>query len=53
MKAVVDANPQSVADYRAGKKKAIGFLVGQMMKQTQGKADPTLARQLIEKEIGN
>ena len=53
VKAVVDANPQSVDDYRAGKKKAIGFLVGQMMKQTQGKADPTLARQLIEKEIGN
>lgn len=37
---VIAANPQSVADYRAGKEKAIGFLVGQTMKAMKGKADP-------------
>lgn len=37
---IVADNPQSVEDYHAGKQKAIGFLVGQTMKATQGKADP-------------
>ena len=37
---IVEENPQSVADYQAGKKKAIGFLVGQTMKAMQGKANP-------------
>lgn len=36
---IVAANPKSVADYQAGKKAAIGFLVGQVMKATKGKAD--------------
>ncbi|WP_040949961.1 Asp-tRNA(Asn)/Glu-tRNA(Gln) amidotransferase subunit GatB [Gorillibacterium massiliense] len=44
---VVAANPQSVADYRAGKEKAIGFLVGQVMKESKGKANPGLANKLI------
>ncbi len=34
------ANPKSVADYRAGKEKALGFLVGQVMRELHGKADP-------------
>ncbi|MUP49192.1 Asp-tRNA(Asn)/Glu-tRNA(Gln) amidotransferase GatCAB subunit B, partial [Veillonellaceae bacterium M2-8] len=33
--AIIDANPQSLEDYQAGKKKAMGFLVGQLMKQTK------------------
>lgn len=37
---VIAANPQSVEDYRNGKEKAIGFLVGQTMKAMKGKADP-------------
>ena len=36
-----------VEDYRAGKKKAIGFLVGQTMKATQGKADPGMVNQIL------
>ncbi|WP_152396741.1 Asp-tRNA(Asn)/Glu-tRNA(Gln) amidotransferase subunit GatB [Paenibacillus guangzhouensis] len=44
---VVDANPQSVEDYRAGKDKAIGFLVGQVMKESRGKANPALVNQLL------
>ena len=44
---IVAQNPQSVADYKAGKKKAIGFLVGQTMKATQGKADPGMVNKIL------
>ena len=44
---VVANNPQSVADFKAGKEKAIGFLVGQVMKETKGKANPGLANKLL------
>lgn len=44
---VIDDNPQSVVDYKAGKDKAIGFLVGQVMKETKGKANPALVNKLI------
>ncbi len=47
---IVADNPQSVEDYHNGKKKAIGFLVGQTMKATQGKADPGMINQIL-KEI--
>ncbi len=45
---VIAANPQSVADYRNGKEKAIGFLVGQTMKAMQGKADPGMVNSLLK-----
>ena len=44
---VIADNPQSVADYQAGKKKAIGFLVGQTMKAMQGKADPGMVNRIL------
>lgn len=44
---VVAQNPQSVSDYRAGKTKAIGFLVGQTMKAMKGKADPAMVNQFL------
>lgn len=44
---IIAKNPQSVEDYRAGKEKAIGFLVGQVMKETKGKANPGLVNQLL------
>ncbi|MBP2002486.1 aspartyl-tRNA(Asn)/glutamyl-tRNA(Gln) amidotransferase subunit B [Paenibacillus shirakamiensis] len=44
---VVADNPASVEDYRAGKDKAIGFLVGQVMKRSKGKANPGLANKLL------
>ncbi len=47
VEAVIAANPQSVADYNAGKEKAIGFLVGQVMKETKGKANPGLVNKMI------
>lgn len=45
---VISANPQSVEDYRNGKEKAIGFLVGQTMKAMYGKADPAIVNQLLK-----
>ena len=44
---VVDANPQSIVDYKAGKDRAIGFLVGQIMKETKGKANPQIVNKLL------
>lgn len=45
---IVKNNPQSVEDYRSGKKKAIGFLVGQTMKAMQGKANPGMVNKILE-----
>ncbi|MBP3457767.1 MAG: Asp-tRNA(Asn)/Glu-tRNA(Gln) amidotransferase GatCAB subunit B, partial [Lachnospiraceae bacterium] len=45
---VIANNPQSVEDYRNGKEKAIGFLVGQTMKAMKGKADPAMVNQLLK-----
>lgn len=44
---VVANNPASVEDYKAGKEKAIGFLVGQVMKQSKGKANPGVVNKLL------
>ncbi|MCM3631034.1 Asp-tRNA(Asn)/Glu-tRNA(Gln) amidotransferase subunit GatB [Paenibacillus glycanilyticus] len=44
---IISANPQSVEDFKAGKDKAIGFLVGQIMKETKGKANPALVNKLL------
>jgi aspartyl-tRNA(Asn)/glutamyl-tRNA(Gln) amidotransferase subunit B len=51
VKRVIESNPQSVADYRAGKEKAIGSLVGQVMKETKGKANPGVVNKLIIEQI--
>lgn len=48
---IVDANPQSVADYKSGKEKAFGFLVGQAMKETRGKANPQVISKLLKEEL--
>ncbi|MCI8897223.1 MAG: Asp-tRNA(Asn)/Glu-tRNA(Gln) amidotransferase GatCAB subunit B, partial [Lachnospiraceae bacterium] len=45
---VIAANPQSVEDYRNGKEKAIGFLVGQTMKAMKGKADPAAVNRILK-----
>ena len=49
---MIAANPQSVADYKGGKEKAIGFLVGQTMKAMKGKADPGSVNAML-KELLN
>lgn len=49
--AVIAANPQSVADFKAGKEKAIGFLTGQVMKQSRGKANPPMVQQMLREKL--
>ena len=51
VKEVIDANPQSVVDYKNGKDRAVGFLVGQVMKKSQGKANPALTNKMIVEEL--
>ena len=46
------ASAKSVEDIKAGQEKAIGFLVGQVMKKSQGKANPAMAQQAIRKKLG-
>jgi aspartyl-tRNA(Asn)/glutamyl-tRNA(Gln) amidotransferase subunit B len=48
---VLDANPQSIEDFKNGKNKAVGFLVGQLMKATKGQANPQLVNQLLNQEL--
>ena len=48
---IVEANPKSVEDYKAGKNKAMGFLVGQIMKQSKGQANPTLINKLLTEKL--
>ncbi|MBD1370764.1 Asp-tRNA(Asn)/Glu-tRNA(Gln) amidotransferase subunit GatB [Hazenella sp. IB182357] len=49
---VLAAHPQSIEDIKNGKDRALGFLVGQIMKATKGKANPQLVNKLIRDEIG-
>ncbi len=44
-------NPQSVADYKAGKDRALGFLVGQIMKKSRGKANPEMVNNLLKEKM--
>ena len=48
---VIAANPVSVQDYLAGKERALGFLVGQIMKATAGKANPGLINQVLKEKL--
>ena len=48
---IVEANPKSVEDFKAGKKKAIGFLVGQTMKAMKGKANPQMVNQILNEVL--
>lgn len=50
---ILNENPQSVQDYKAGRDKAIGFLVGQAMKETKGKANPQMLNQMFLEELKN
>jgi aspartyl-tRNA(Asn)/glutamyl-tRNA(Gln) amidotransferase subunit B len=49
---VLEENPKAAQDVKNGEMKAIGFLVGQIMKHSQGRANPSLAQQLIKKQLG-
>jgi aspartyl-tRNA(Asn)/glutamyl-tRNA(Gln) amidotransferase subunit B len=49
---VMAKSPQQLADYRAGKDKLFGFFVGQVMKATQGKANPVQLNELLKRKLG-
>jgi aspartyl-tRNA(Asn)/glutamyl-tRNA(Gln) amidotransferase subunit B len=49
--AVLDANPQSIADFKNGKDRAKGFLVGQVMKASKGKLNPAAVAKVLEEEL--
>ncbi|MDD7363111.1 MAG: Asp-tRNA(Asn)/Glu-tRNA(Gln) amidotransferase subunit GatB [Peptoniphilus sp.] len=49
VKEVLDENPESVEQYRNGKDRVVGFLVGQVMKKSRGKANPQMANELLTK----
>jgi len=48
---VIAENPKVVADFRGGKEKSIGFLVGQVMRESQGRADPKLVNRLLREKL--
>ncbi len=49
---VLQENQQSILDFKAGKERAFGFLVGQVMKLSKGKASPQVVNELLKKKIG-
>ncbi len=51
VKEIITANPSQAEDFRAGKTKLMGYFVGQLMKKTQGKANPQMANDLFSKEL--
>ena len=48
---VLDENPQSIEDFKNGKDRALGFMVGQVMKKSKGQANPKMASDLLTKEL--
>ena len=48
---ILENNPQSIVDYKAGKDRALGFLVGQAMKETKGKANPQMLNKMFLEEL--
>ena len=52
IQSVIEANPKAVADYRAGKEKALHSLQGQTMKATKGKANPRMVQELLRELLG-
>ena len=45
------ANPKQLADYRSGKDKLFGFFIGQVMKVTEGKANPAQVNELLKRKL--
>ena len=48
---ILDNNEQSITDFKNGKDRAVGFLVGQVMKETRGKANPGVVNKLLQEEL--
>ncbi|HCR42346.1 TPA: Asp-tRNA(Asn)/Glu-tRNA(Gln) amidotransferase GatCAB subunit B [Patescibacteria group bacterium] len=52
VQAIINAHTDTVAQYKAGEKKVIGFLIGQVMAKLSGKADPTTVKEILERILG-
>lgn len=52
VKAILARNEKSVSDYKAGKKNALAFLVGQIMKETKGAANPAVVNEILKRDLG-
>ena len=50
---VVDANPEAVESFRAGEQKVVGYLVGQVMRSSQGRADPKVVNELLRQKLSD
>ena len=50
---VIQANPKVADDFRSGKKKALSFLVGQVMRETRGRAKPELVLKLLQERLSS
>ena len=48
---VINSNPQAVSDFKSGKEAALKFLVGQVMKATKGRANPTVVNEVLKKKL--
>ncbi|HPP66755.1 MAG TPA: Asp-tRNA(Asn)/Glu-tRNA(Gln) amidotransferase GatCAB subunit B, partial [bacterium] len=48
---ILKDNPQAVSDYKSGKQQALGFLVGRIMKQSGGKVNPSIAKQILQDKL--
>ena len=51
VKEILDKNEQSIIDYKAGKDRALGYIVGQIMKASKGRANPSVTSELVKEEI--
>jgi len=51
VKQVLDSNAKAVSDYKAGKQQALTFITGQVMKATRGRANPSLAKEILIQEL--
>lgn len=49
---IISSNPDAIEDYKKGKKNALTFLVGQVMKETKGKANPKIVNDLLKEKVG-
>ena len=51
IKKIISENPESVADYKAGKDRAIKYLMGQVMKESKGTLNPSMAMDILKEEL--
>ena len=53
MREVLEANPKQIEQYKGGQQKVFGFFVGQVMKATQGKANPAEVNKILKQALGD